>query len=74
MIHRHNRALTLSNDKTTDVLIPLADLTKTERLVHENAAADWGDPAEILERKIRHLARILNCTEEEATHYFLHKL
>jgi hypothetical protein len=40
----------------------------------DSIPAQWGDPLRTLERKIRRLAEMLNCTEEEATQVFLHRL
>lgn len=52
----------------------MSSLTKREQLILDNAASSWGDPHEALQRKIEALARLLNCTEEEATHELLHRL
>ena len=49
-------------------------LNRKEQRIHDTTASSWGNPARTLERKIEHLARVLNCTEEEATHLFLHNL
>jgi hypothetical protein len=49
-------------------------LSRKEQRIHDTTASSWGNPARSLERKIEHLARVLNCTEEEATHLFLHNL
>lgn len=49
-------------------------LGRKEQRILESTTSAWGNPARELERKIEHLARVLNCTEEEATHLFLHNL
>lgn len=49
-------------------------LSRKEQRTLDSATSSWGNPQRILERKIEHLARVLNCTEEEATHLFLHNL
>lgn len=57
-----------------DLEVPISLLTKNEQYLVESVKASYGDPLRTLERKIRHLANVLNCTEEEATHAFLHNL
>lgn len=52
----------------------MSSLTKRERLLLDNVASPYGDPHETLDRKIELLARLLNCTEEEATYELLHRL
>lgn len=52
----------------------MSSLTKREQLMLDNAVSPWGDPHKALQRKIEALARLLNCTEEEATHELLHRL
>lgn len=55
-------------------VIPMSSLTQSERLRLENIISPYGNPAQVLDRKIENLARLLNCTEEEATHILLHNL
>lgn len=70
-----NGAITMATLPTPEVtLIPMSALTKSERFRFENIPSPYGNPAKALERKIEHLARLLNCTEEEATHILLHNL
>lgn len=57
-----------------DTEVPISLLTKNEQHLVESVRSSYGDPLRTLERKIRHLANVLNCTEEEATHAFLHNL
>lgn len=57
-----------------DTEVSLSMLTKNERALIESVKSSYGDPLRTLERKIRHLAAILDCTEEEATHALLHTL
>lgn len=52
----------------------MSSLTKREQLMLDNAVSPWGDPHKALQRKIEALARLLNCSEEEATHELLHRL
>ena len=52
----------------------MSSLTKREQLLLDNAVSSWGDPHKALQRKIEALARLLNCTEEEATYELLHRL
>lgn len=49
-------------------------LSKNEQRVVESVRSTYGNPEKTLERKIIALARLLDCTEEEATHLFLHQL
>ena len=58
---------------TTEIL-SVSQLTKSERQMYEDIVSPYGNPAQVLERKIKHLARLLNCSEEEATHQLLHCL
>jgi hypothetical protein len=58
---------------TADV-INMSSLTKRERLMLENAISPYGEPSKTFDKKVERLARILNCTEEEATHELLHRL
>ena len=58
---------------TADV-VNMSSLTKRERLMLENAVSPYGEPSKTFDKKVEHLARILNCTEEEATHELLHRL
>jgi hypothetical protein len=55
-------------------LINLSDLTKRERIQVDAVYEAADDPAVILERKIEHLAELLDCTEAEATRILLSKL
>lgn len=55
-------------------IFSMSSLTKRERLLLDNVASPYGDPHETLDRKIELLARLLNCTEEEATYELLHRL
>ena len=54
--------------------MPLSQLTKREQLVFENAVSSYGNPPDVLDRKVRALAQILNCTEADATKVLLHNL
>lgn len=45
---------------------------RDQRAYDANITSNYGNPARILERKIEHLAKMLDCTEEEATQLFLH--
>lgn len=47
---------------------------RDQRAYDANITSNYGNPAHILERKIEHLAKMLDCTEEEATQLFLHNL
>lgn len=58
---------------TADV-INMSSLTKRERLILDNVASPYGEPSKTFDRKVEHLARILNCTEAEATFELLHRL
>lgn len=55
-------------------LVPLSQLTKREQLTFENAVSTYGNPSDVFDRKVRTLACILNCTEDDATHVLLHNL
>ena len=55
-------------------VVSMSSLTKSERRIFDNVVSPYGNPAQVLDRKIEHLARILNCTEEEATSILLHNL
>lgn len=55
-------------------LIPMSSLTRREQLQLENAVSHYGNPSEVFDRKVAHLARILDCTESEATAVLLHNL
>ena len=55
-------------------VINMSSLTKREQLMLDNAVSPWGDPHEALQRKIEALARLLNCSEEDATYELLHRL
>lgn len=55
-------------------IINMSSLTKREQLLLDNVASPYGDPHKTLDRKIELLARLLNCTEEEATYELLHRL
>jgi hypothetical protein len=65
--------LKTQHQPTADV-INMSSLTKREQLLLDNAVSPWGDPHKALQRKIEALARLLNCSEEEATHELLHRL
>lgn len=65
--------LKTQHQPTADV-INMSSLTKREQLMLDNAISPWGDPHKALQRKIEALARLLDCTEEEATHELLHRL
>lgn len=58
---------------TADV-VNMSSLTKRERLMLENAVSPYGEPSKTFDKKVEHLARILNCSEEEATFELLHRL
>lgn len=53
------------------VLLSLNDMSQHKR---DSLPSTWGNPERELIKKINHLAQLLNCTEEEATHHFLHHL
>lgn len=55
-------------------VINMSSLTKREQLLLDNAISPWGDPHKTLQRKIEALARLLNCSEEDATYELLHRL
>jgi hypothetical protein len=69
-MHTTKRAL----PEPTANVINMSSLTKRERLLLDNVASPYGDPHKTLDRKIELLARLLNCTEEEATYELLHRL
>ena len=55
-------------------LIPMSSLTRREQLQLDNAVSHYGNPADVFDRKVAHLARLLDCTESEATAVLLHNL
>lgn len=63
-----------AHDQALSPEVSVSSLTKHERLMVEGVESHYGNPEKVLQRKILHLARLLNCTEEEATAYFLHSL
>lgn len=65
--------LKTQHQPTADV-INMSSLTKREQLMLDNAVSPWGDPHKALQRKIEALARLLNCSEEDATYELLHRL
>lgn len=70
----HDMHTTKRAPEPTANVINMSSLTKREQLLLDNAVSSWGDPHKALQRKIEALARLLNCTEEEATHELLHRL
>jgi hypothetical protein len=65
----------MATARQPDNEVSLSLLTKHDKFFVEQVPAPYNArPEVILERKIRHLARLLNCTEEEATHHFFHNL
>ena len=70
----HDMHTTKRAPEPTANVINMSSLTKRERLLLDNVASPYGDPHKTLDRKIELLARLLNCTEEEATHELLHRL
>lgn len=55
-------------------VVSMSSLTRSERRIFDNVVSPYGNPSQVLDRKIKHLARLLNCTEEEATSILLHNL
>lgn len=57
----------------TEVLT-MSSLTKRETRLLENVISPYGNPSKVFDKKVEHLAHLLNCTEEEATYELLHRL
>ena len=61
------------NDNPTLVL-SMNQLSKKQALELERISSTWGNPAREFDRKVTHLAQLLSCSEEDATHIILHEL
>lgn len=71
-MHALTREENLPNQLTD---VDADDATIISEVIYvETKDASFSDPLQILERKILHLSRILDCSEAEATHIFLHSL
>ena len=56
------------------IIVSDQGLSRKEQITHDSTPSPFGNPQHVLERKIEHLARVLGCSEDEATHIFLHNL
>lgn len=64
----------MHRNDTPTLVLNMSALSKKQSIELERIPSTWGNPSREFDRKVTHLAQLLHCNEEEATHIILHEL